>query len=40
MYVYEITLFVLLLDSLLLSMEDDLRELEVTPLGEGWLLDR
>lgn len=34
------TLFVLLLDSLLLSMEEDLRELDVTPPGEGWLLGR
>lgn len=33
------TLFDFLLDSFLLSVEDDLKELEVAPLGEGWLPD-
>lgn len=33
------TLFVFLLDSFLLSVEEDLREIEVAPLREGWLLD-
>lgn len=33
------TLFVLLLDSFLLSVEDDLKELQIAPPGEVWLLD-
>lgn len=27
------------MDSFLVSVEDDLKELEMDPLGEGWLLD-
>jgi len=33
------TLIVFLLDSFLISVEQDLKELEVVTLGEGWLLD-